>query len=65
MAARYYGVPLGGDMKTDVTEAASTTSAAFEFVIANTTLTGSSKMAALKALEAIRQKLSEETWPVG
>lgn len=65
MAARYYGVPLGGDMKTDVTEDSSTTSAAYEFVIANTTLVGSSKMTALKALDAIRQKLVEDTWPVG
>lgn len=63
MAARYYGVNLGGGMPSDVTEAASTTSKDFEFVIANTTLTGTSKLAALKALEAIEYYLTNDTWP--
>lgn len=64
MAARYYGVAIGGTEKADVTESGSTTSAAFEFVVADTAASGSSKMAMLNALEAIRQALIAETWPV-
>lgn len=64
MAAKYYGVAMGGDTKEDVSTGASTTSKAFEFVIANTTASGHQKIDALNALEAIRQKLMQETWPV-
>lgn len=63
MAARYYGVANGGGMPTEVTEAASTTSAQYEFVIANTTATGATKEQALKALEAIEYYIINDTWP--
>lgn len=63
MAARYYGVANGGGMPTEVTEAASTTSAQYEFVIANTTAAGATKEQALKALEAIEYYIINDTWP--
>lgn len=63
MAARYFGVANGGGMPTEVTEALTTTSAQYEFVIANTTATGATKEQALKALEAIRNYIVRDTWP--
>ena len=64
MAARYYGVAVGGDRPTDVTEGTSTTSSAFEFVVANTTATRVNKLTALKALEAIRDQIVQANkWP--
>lgn len=63
MAARYYGVPIGGSLPTNVTEASSTTSAQFEFVIANTTASGSTKEQVLRALEAIKNYVIADTYP--
>jgi len=63
MAAKFYGVALGGDMKEDVTTGASTTSAAVELQIANTTATGQTKETVLKAIEAIRQAVLADTYP--
>lgn len=63
MANRFYSVQIGGGMKTDVTETTSTTaSAPFELRVSYDA-TGGSKVAVLKALEALRQRLTEGKWP--
>lgn len=62
MATRYYGVNVGGDMPTDVSEAGSTTSRPVELVLTYDA-TGMNKMQALKALEAIQNYISQDTWP--
>lgn len=63
MAARFFGVAQGGQLGKDVTEALTTTSAQYEFQVANTTATGASKIECLKALDAIRQYIIADTWP--
>lgn len=62
MADRYYGAPIGADMATDVTEAGSTTSAAVELRVTYDA-TGANKMEVLKALGAIEQAITQDTWP--
>jgi hypothetical protein len=62
MADRYFNVPLGGGMKTDVTEAGSD-STGFACFRVTYDATGNSKLQALKALEAIEQYLTTDTWP--
>lgn len=63
MADRFYGVANGGQLPVDVTEAASTTSAVFEFRINDTAY--ASKVRALAALEAIKNYLqAKETTPI-
>lgn len=62
MAAKYYGVANGAGMKTDVTTGAATTSLAVELVVADTSAT--SKHEILMGLEAIRQKVIEDSDPV-
>ena len=54
MADRFYGVAVGGTLPVNVTEAASTTSAVFEFRINDAAYT--SKAQALAALGAIKPK---------
>lgn len=61
MASRYYGVPRGGDNKTDVTEAASTNSKDIELVV---DLTNSpSREQVLKAIEALKAYILNGNWP--
>ena len=62
MAERFYGVDVGGDMPTDVTEAASTTSKVQEFRVTYTTA-GLDKTKVLNALEAIRNYIIADTFP--
>lgn len=62
MADRYYGIDLGGDMPTDVTEASSTTSKAIELRVTYTT-TGLTKTDVLKAIEALEYYVTTDTWP--
>ncbi len=63
MADRFYGVAVGGTLPVNVTEAASTTSAVFEFRINDAAYT--SKAQALAALGAIKSYLeTKETQPI-
>jgi len=63
MADRFYGVAVGGQLPTDVTEAASTTSAAIELRVSDSAYT--SKQAVRAALEAIEMYLDTiETDPI-
>jgi hypothetical protein len=63
MAARYYGVVIGGDQAADVTDSASTTSRAIELVISNTTATGINKLQVIRAIQALEDFISTDTWP--
>ncbi len=51
MADRFYGVPLGGTLPVNVTEAASTTSAVVELRINDTVYTN--KLQVLNAVRAV------------
>lgn len=62
MATRFYGCAFGGDRAADVTEAGSTTSLDVEVAVVYDG-TNSSKLATLKAIEAIRQAIVQDTWP--
>ncbi len=62
MADRYYNVPLGGGMVGDVTEGASDTSAYACFRVTYDA-TNNSKMEALKAVSAIMDYITKDTWP--
>lgn len=63
MADRFYGVAVGGQLSTDVAEAASTTSAAVEVRISDTAY--SNKLQVMIALAAIMQYLeTKETTPI-
>lgn len=62
MAQTQYNVPFGGK-KTDVvkTSGSSISTSAAQLTLDDTNVT--SKEAALEALEAIKQKIIEDTWP--
>lgn len=63
MADRFYGVALGGGLPVNVTEAASTTSAVFEFRINDTAY--ASKLQVMQALEAMKAYIAtKETQPI-
>lgn len=62
MADRYYNVALGGDMKEDVAEGAADTSA-FVAVRITYDATGANKLQALKALDAVREYITQDTFP--
>lgn len=61
MASRYYGVPKGKNTQTGVTEAASTNSMAFEFVV--DLATSPTQEQALLALSAIEDYIISGQWP--
>lgn len=64
MADRFYGVALGGQQPSNVTEAASTTSAVVELRINDTVY--SSPLLVQLALEAIKNYIqTKETHPIG
>ncbi len=64
MADRFYGVAVGGTLPVNVTEAASTTSAAVELRISDTAY--SNKIQVLAALEAVKNYLqARENNPIG
>jgi hypothetical protein len=62
MAERFYSCEFGTTMKSGVTEAAATTAAADVEVRITYDAAGTSKMAALNAIDAIKQKILEDTW---
>lgn len=62
MATRYYGVTFGGDRAADVTEAGSTTSSNVELAVVYDA-TNNSKAQTLRALEAIAQYITQDSWP--
>lgn len=62
MATRYYGAAFGAEVSSDVTEAGSTTSLSVELAVVYDA-TNNSKLATLKALDAIKQAIVEDTWP--
>ena len=62
MADRFYNVALGGDMKENVAEGAADTSA-FVAVRITYDATGANKLQALKALDAVRDYITQDTFP--
>lgn len=62
MADRYYSVEFGGD-KVAVAETGTSTASADVELRITYDATNHGKQAALIALEAIRQRLIEDTWP--
>lgn len=63
MADRFYGVAVGGKQVTDVTEDASTTSAAVELRVSDTAYTN--KLYVIEALRAILAYMeTTETSPI-
>lgn len=62
MADRFYSVEFGGD-KVSVAETASTTAAADVEVRITYDATNNSKTAALVALDQLRARIIEDTWP--
>jgi len=62
MADRFFNVPLGGGLATDVSEGGSDTSA-FACFRVTYDATGNNKVQALKALEAIEYYITTDTWP--
>lgn len=62
MADRYYSVEFGQD-KVAVAETGSSTASADVELRITYDATAASKQAALMAVEALRQRLIEDTWP--
>lgn len=62
MADRFWGVEFGGD-KVSVVEGGSSTAALDVEVRITYDATANSKEAAIRALEVIRSRLVEDTWP--
>lgn len=62
MADRWFNVPLGGDLPENVAEGASDT-AQFVGVRVTYDATGNSREQAIKALDAVRYYLLQDTWP--
>lgn len=62
MTTHYYGVSLGGRKATDVTKDTSTTSLTTELAVVSSTSTYY-KEEVLLQIEAIKQKILEDTWP--
>lgn len=62
MADRYYGVEFGQD-KVAVVEGGTSTAAKDVEVRITYDATANSKLAALVALEHIRSRIQEDTWP--
>lgn len=62
MTTRYYGVALGAQKASDVTEGSSTTSKPTELVVVTST-TGYDKHEVLLQLDAIKQRILQDNWP--
>lgn len=62
MASRFYGCNFGGEVSSEVTESGSTTSMNVEVQVVYDA-TNNSRLATLKALDAIKQAIIEDTWP--
>lgn len=63
MAERFYSCEFGATMAVGVTETAATTAAADVEVRVIYDAANNSKLAALNAIDAIKQKIIEDTWP--
>ena len=63
MADRFYYLEFGGDAVDDVTEAGTDSAGADVSLRVTYDATNNSKMATLKALDAIRQYLLRDDWP--
>lgn len=63
MADRYYTAIVGADTPTDVTEGAAATPANFIDVRMTYDAIGASKMEAIKALDAIRDYITQDNFP--
>lgn len=62
MADRFWSCEFGTTMKSGVTETGTTTAAADVELRVTYDATNNNKLAAIMALDAIRQRLVEETW---
>ncbi len=63
MADRFYSCEFGTTMKSGVTEAGSTTASADVELRVTYDATNNRKNALLMAIDAIKQKVLEDTWP--
>lgn len=63
MADRFYSCEFGTTMKSGVTEAGSTTASADVELRVTYDATNNRKNALLMAVDAIKQKVLEDTWP--
>jgi hypothetical protein len=63
MADRFYSCEFGTTMKSGVTEAGSTTASADVELRVTYDATNNRKNALLMAIDAIQQKILEDTWP--
>lgn len=63
MADRFYQVAVGGDMHNDVVEAGSTSAGSPVEVRVTYDATGMNKTQAIKALEAVIQYITQDTFP--
>lgn len=63
MAERFYSCEFGTTMASGVTETAVTTAAADVEVRVIYDAANNSKLAALQAIDAIKQRIIEDTWP--
>lgn len=63
MAERFYSCEFGATMASGVTETAVTTAAADVEVRVIHDAANNSKLAALQAIDAIKQRIIEDTWP--
>jgi len=62
MADRYYGMEFGGD-KVSVLEGAGSTAAKDVEIRITYDATANSKMEALKCIEILAARITEDTWP--
>lgn len=63
MADRFYQVQIGGDMPGDVTEAAATSAGVPVELRVTYDATGANKVQILKAIDALKQYITTDTWP--
>ena len=63
MTDRYYTAVVGADTATDVTEGAAATPANFIDVRVTYDATGATKLEVLKALDAIKAYVTQDTFP--
>jgi len=63
MATRHYGCDFGADVSSDVTEAGAATGLHVNVSVVYDATSNASKLATLRALGAISQAISEDTWP--
>jgi hypothetical protein len=64
MANKYFGAPVGADMAGDVAASATPTGRPVELVV-DRAAAGLDKLSLLKAVEAIRQAVVQDGFPLG